>query len=58
MSDDENPLGEVEQLLEDIRGDWRRLGVAGSDLEKRRIRKEMQARFEALRRQLDDEPPT
>ncbi len=58
MSDDESPLGEVDQLLEDIRGDWRRLGEAGSDREKRRIRKDMQARFEALRCKLENEPET
>jgi hypothetical protein len=56
MSDEDSPSGEVERLVEDIRGDWRRLSAADSDLEKRRIRQDMLARFEALRRQMEDDP--
>jgi len=55
MSDDESDADDVERLLEDIRGDWRRLGDAVTDLEKHQVRKEMQARFEALRRRLEHE---
>ena len=55
MSDDESPGGEFDRLLDDIRRDWRRLGVATGELERRRIRKDMQARFEALRRRLDQD---
>jgi hypothetical protein len=56
MSDDDRPTGELDRLLDDIRGDWRRLGAAGSDLERRRIRQEMQARFDALRLRLEKDP--
>ncbi len=57
MSDDEGPDGDFDRLLDDIRRDWRRLGAADNELEKRRIRKAMQARFEALRRRLEKQPP-
>ena len=56
MSDDEGPDGDFDRLLDDIRRDWRRLGAADNELEKRRIRKGMQARFEALRRRLEKPP--
>ncbi len=55
MSDDESPGGDFDRLLDDIRDDWRRLGAADGDFEKRRIRKDMQALFEALRRRLEDD---
>ncbi len=56
MSDDESPSGDVDRLLDDIRADWRRLGAAGDDLEKRRLRKHMQTLFEALRDRLEADP--
>ena len=56
MSDDEGPDGDFDRLLDDIRRDWRRLGATDNELEKRRIRKAMQARFE-LRRRLEKQPP-
>ena len=56
MSDGESPDGDFDRLLDDIRGDWRRLAAADNDLEKRRARKDMQARFEALRRRLEADP--
>ena len=55
MSDDESPDGDFDRLLDDIRRDWRRLGATDNDLEKRRVRKNMQARFEALRRRLESD---
>ena len=56
MSDDDSLAGEFDRLLDDIRGDWRRLGAADSDPERRRIRQEMQARFDALRLKLEKDP--
>jgi hypothetical protein len=55
MSDDESPTDEIDRLLDAIRCDWRRLGAASTDFEKRRLRKAMQAAFDALQRRLQDE---
>lgn len=55
MSDDESPAGDLDGLLDEIRRDWRRLNAAGTDFERRRIRRDMQARFEELRRRLGND---
>jgi hypothetical protein len=57
MSDDQGPGAEFDRLLDDIREDWRRLDAAKDDLTRRRIRKDMQALFETLRRRLEEDPP-
>ena len=54
MSDDENPTGDIDRLLDAIRRDSRRLGAATTDFERRRLRKVMQALFEDLQRLLQD----
>ena len=56
MSEDESVADEIDGLLDSIRRDWRRLGAATGDFERRRIKQEMQRRFEDLRRRLEQEP--
>ncbi len=56
MSEDESGADEIDRLLDSIRKDWRRLSSAAGDFEQRRIKQEMQRRFEDLRRRLDEAP--
>ncbi|HEY5412842.1 MAG TPA: hypothetical protein VIJ94_19155 [Caulobacteraceae bacterium] len=58
MSNDEVPTGDIDGMLDAIRSDWRRLGASSNAFQQRRIRRDMQARFEDLSRQLagDREP--
>jgi len=52
MTEDGASEDEIDGLLDSIRSDWRRLSAAGGDFERRRIRRDMQRRFEDLRRRL------
>ena len=56
MSKDDSGFDEIDGLLDSIRRDWRRLIAAGGDFERRRIKQQMQQRFEDLRRRLDEGP--
>ena len=52
MTEDGASEDEIDGLLDSIMSDWRRLSAAGGDFERRRIRRDMQRRFEDLRRRL------
>ena len=54
MSEDEDGQDNIDRLLDAIRRDWRRLSAAAGDFERRRIKQEMQRRFEELRRRLEE----
>lgn len=53
MNENDAGVDEIDVLLDSIRRHWRRLNAAGGDFERRRIKQEMQRRFEDLRRRLD-----
>ena len=54
MNEDEGQAADIDRLLDAIRSDWRRLGGADGDFQRRRIKQEMQRRFEELRRRLEE----
>ncbi len=56
MCDDEGPTHDIDGMLDAIRSDWRRLGASTNPFQQRRIRRDMQARFEDLERQLAGDP--
>ena len=55
MSEDKSGEEEIERLLDSIRRGWRSLKSASGDFERRRIKQDMQRRFEELRRRLEEE---
>jgi hypothetical protein len=58
MSQEQADEDGVDQLLDGIRNDWRRLGAADGEFARRRIREQMHQRFEELRQRLDLEGDT
>ena len=55
MDEDKSGEDEIDRLLDSIRRGWRSLKSASGDFERRRIRQDMQRRFEDLRRRLEQD---